>query len=172
MVYGMFLTIAFARWPIFKIVSFQEYFLFLQAAFVTEQLLCSRRVGFDMFFAFLIFDLNWEFCKGYSLCMGFRLLHRLFFEKCPIFKIAEFSNIWWFFKCFSGQKNTSVLVELILACFWHFQFRTPTEHFAKSITFAWAIAFERWPILKIVLYLQYLIISQAAFCKKTTLMPL
>ena len=27
------------------------------------------RMGFDMFFRILIFDLKWGFCMGYSLCM-------------------------------------------------------------------------------------------------------
>ena len=26
-------------------------------------------MDFDMFFGILIFDLNWGFCMGYSLCM-------------------------------------------------------------------------------------------------------
>ena len=55
----------FTRWPIFKIVSILEYFFF-RAAFCTEQLLCSCRMVLEMFLAFLIFDINLPFCKGYS----------------------------------------------------------------------------------------------------------
>ena len=50
--------IAFARWPIFKFVSFLEYLVFFQAVFETEQLYRSCRMIFGMFLAFLIFDPN------------------------------------------------------------------------------------------------------------------
>ena len=62
-------AIAFAWWPIFKMLSFLEYFVFFRAVFCTAQLWMICRVDFDMFFGILIFDPKWGFCKGYSLCM-------------------------------------------------------------------------------------------------------
>ena len=40
---------------------------------------------------------------------------------------------------------------------------TKSDHFEKAIAFAWAIPFARWPILKIVLFLQYLVFFRAVF---------
>ena len=74
-------AIAFARWPIFQMVSFLECLVFFGAVFCTEQLQCSCRIVFRLFLAFLIVDPKWQFCKGYSLCMGYRL-----------WKIADFQN--------------------------------------------------------------------------------
>ena len=42
---------------------------------------------------------------------------------------------------FFAQNNSNVLVDWFFACFWHFQFLTQTDHFAKATAFAWAIAF-------------------------------
>ena len=47
---------AFARWPIFKMVSFLEYLVFFGGVFCTEQLEMVSRMNFDMFFGILIFD--------------------------------------------------------------------------------------------------------------------
>ena len=125
-------AIGFPRWPIFKLVSFLQYLVFFRADFCTEQLYCACRMVFRMFFAFLIFDPNWPFCKGYSLC-----------------EMADFhfNSFQWFF-----------------ACFWHFLFLTQIDNFAKGIIFASAIAFARWPIFKIVSFLQYLVFFRAVFC--------
>ena len=62
-------AIAFARWAIFKMVSFLEYLVFFEGVFYAEQLEMICRMDFDMFFAILIFDPKIGFCKGYSLCM-------------------------------------------------------------------------------------------------------
>ena len=90
-------AIAFARWSIFKIVSFLEYFEFFRAGFCTEHLQCSCRMVFRM--------------------------------------LLEF-----------------------------FEFLTQTDHFAKALALAWAIAFARWPIFKIVSFFEYLVFFRAAFC--------
>ena len=62
-------AIAFAWWPIFKMVSFLEYLVFFGAGSSTQQLEMLCRMDFDMFFGILIFDAKWWFCKAYSLCM-------------------------------------------------------------------------------------------------------
>ena len=40
---------AFARWPIFNIVSFLEYLMFFRVVFCTELLQCEYRIDFDTF---------------------------------------------------------------------------------------------------------------------------
>ena len=65
-------AIACAWWPflaIFKMLSFVEYYLFFRALFYIEQLQCVVETFLACFFAFLIFDIKWGFCKGYSLCL-------------------------------------------------------------------------------------------------------
>ena len=44
--------------PIFKMLSFLEYYVFFRASFCIEQLYCVCRFVFDMFLAILIFDPN------------------------------------------------------------------------------------------------------------------
>ena len=78
-------------------------------------------------------------------------------------KSSHFSNIWCFFKRFFPNNNSSLLVQLFSACFWPFQFLTQTEYFSKAIGFAWAIAFARWSIFKIVSFLEYLVFFPALF---------
>ena len=51
-----------------------------------------------------------------------------------------------------------MLVESISACFLEFSFLTQNEHFAKPI------ALPKWPIFKIVLFLEYLMFFGAVFC--------
>ena len=52
--------------------------------------------------------------------------------------------------------------------FWHvlciFEILTYTDHFAKAIAFPLALAFGRWPIFKIVSFLEYLVFFGAVFC--------
>ena len=114
-------AIAFARWPIFKIVSFLQYLVFFRAVFSEEQLQCSCRMVFRTFLAFFIFDPNSAFCKGYSICMGSSLCKMADFQNrliSPIFGVFFF--YLGFFERFSPHNNSNVLVELFLACFWHF----------------------------------------------------
>ena len=54
------------------------------------------------------------------------------------------------------QKDCNVPIEWFFACFWHFLFLTQTEHFAKAIA--------RWPILKVVSFLECLVFFRAVFC--------
>ena len=62
-------AIAFAWWPIFKMLSFLEYLVFFPAVLCTEQLEMISRIDFDMFIGILSFDPHWPFSMGYSLCM-------------------------------------------------------------------------------------------------------
>ena len=47
-----------------------------------------------------------------------------------------------------------------------FKFLMETDHFAKAIPHAWAIAFARWLIFKIISFLAYLGFFVAGFAKK------
>ena len=52
---------------------------------------------------------------------------------------------------------------MVFPTFLSFLLFTQTEHFAKAVGFAWAIAFGRWPIFKIVSFLQYLVFFSRTF---------
>ena len=60
---------------------------------------------------------------------------------------------------FFAQNHSNVNTESILTCFREFKFLTQIEYFAK------AIAFARWPIFNIVLFLEYLVFSRAVFAQ-------
>ena len=57
------------------------------------------------------------------------------------------------------------LAESILTCFREFKFLAQIKYFAKAIAYAKAIAFARWPIFKIVLYLEYLVCFERFFAQ-------
>ena len=80
------------------------------------------------------------------------------FQKCLILPIFGVFSTRFF-----TENNCAVVVEWFFACFWHFQFLTQTDHFAKAIAFSWAIAFARWLIFKVVSFLQYLVFFRAVF---------
>ena len=80
-------SIAFAWWPflaIFKMLSFFEYCVFFRAVFCIEQLQCVVETFLACFYAFLIFDPKWQFCKVYSLCLVAIFGH---FQNALIFRI-------------------------------------------------------------------------------------
>ena len=91
---------------------------------------------FRMFLAFLIFEENWPFWKGYSLCTGYSLWKKACFKDGLISRIfgviferffaqnnshdlvelfgrfsqsSHFSNIWCFFERVFAQKNCNDL---------------------------------------------------------------
>ena len=87
-----------------------------------------------MFFAFLIFDPNLPFCKGYSLCMDYSLckmaafqnglISRIFgvfssgfFAKNNCYVLVEY--LVFFLAAFSGEQF-QCSIEWFFACFWHF----------------------------------------------------
>ena len=73
-------------------LSFFEYYLFFGAVFCIEQLECVCRNVFRLFLAYLIFNPNYPFCMGYSLCIADIFGH---FAKC-----SHFSNISCFLEPF------------------------------------------------------------------------
>ena len=117
-----------------------------------------------MFFLILIFDLNWLFCKGYSLCMMAdfqnRLISRIFDDLSSGFL---HSNIY----ISSGFLHTTILIWLKNR-FWHVFFNF---NFWPKLTILQRlyIAFAWFQIFKIASFLEYLVFSQAVFLHRTTL---
>ena len=103
----------------------------------------SYRMVFRVVFGIFNFS---NICKGYVFL-----------------KVADFQNAQNNSN-FLAQNKSNLLVEWLFACFSHFKFLTQTDHFAKAIAFAWAIAFARWPIFKMVSFLEYLVFFRALFC--------
>ena len=85
------------------------------------------------------------------------------FARWPIFKIVSFLEYLVFFQGFLAQNISSKLAELILTCFRQFKFLAQIKYFAKAIAHAKAIEFARWPIFKIVSFLEYLVFFPAVF---------
>ena len=103
-------AIAFAWWPIFKMVSFLECLVFFAAVFCREQLQMICRMEFDMFFGILIFHLKSGFFMGYSLCMMADFQNGLLFRIISVFSIGFshrktsndlFNGFWHVFRSFN-----------------------------------------------------------------------
>ena len=158
---GFAWVIAFGKWPIFKMVSFLEYLLVFVAFFCTEQ--CSCTIVFRMFLAFLNFDLNWPFCKGYSLCQDKSL------------KITDFQNglISRIFVSF-GAVSCALPDQPYCSCRMVFRLFLELSSFDRNWPFCkgyialwWAIVFARLPIFKMVSFREYLVSFGAVFCTET-----
>ena len=55
------------KWRIFKMLSYLDYLVFLQAVFCTEQLYAFRRIIFSMFLRKKKLKITCPFCMGYRL---------------------------------------------------------------------------------------------------------
>ena len=78
---------AFTSWPIlaiFKTPSFFEFWVFWGRFFTHKNSKVILQSFFTPFSAFFIFDHNWTFCKGYSLCVVANFGH---FHNANIFRI-------------------------------------------------------------------------------------
>ena len=95
---------------------------------------------FDIFFGILIADPKNGFCMGYSLCKIVSFLQDLVFSRAGFLDRTTLMFLYNYFSHVLGI----------------FQFLIQTDHFAKAIAFAWAIAFGIWPTLKIVSFLEYI----------------
>mgnify|MGYP006964548735 CR=1 FL=1 len=134
--------IAFARWLIFKIVLFLEYLVFFRAVFCTEQLQCFCRMVFRMFLVFLNFDPNWPFCKGYSL------------GRWPIFKIVLFLEYLVFFRAVFCTKQLQWFCRMVFRLFLGFWIFDSNLPFCKGYSLCMGYSPVRWPICKIVSFLE------------------
>jgi len=105
---------------------------------------------FRMFLTYLIYDPNWPFWKGYSLCISYSLSKTADFQNPLISRI--FQVLW---SASFTKNNSKWIFEWILTCFLQFQFLTQSEDFA------WAIAFAWWLIFKMVSFLEYIVFFRA-----------
>ena len=116
--YNLFLAAIFDNFQnafIFRILA-----VFWSCFFHRTTVMCCRNV-FSMFFAFLIFDPKWGFCKGYSLCLA-----------------AIFDNF------------QNAFIFRILAVFWsRFLHRTTAKCFRNVFSMFFCI-FNIWPKVRIL----------------------
>ena len=121
-------SIAFAWWPclaIFKCSHFSNISCFFEPFFCIEQLQCVVETFLACFYAFLIFDPKWRFCKVYSLC-----LVAIFgnFQNALIFRILAV-----FFEPFLCIEQLQCVVETFLACFYAFLIFDPKVTILQSL---------------------------------------
>ena len=130
-----------------KSSNFWNIWFFLSRFFAQSNSNVIKEIVFRVFFLISIFDVKWPFCQGYALCTMADVQNRL---------ISRISGVFW-----SGFLQRTTLMWLknrSSHVFVNFNFWPKTDEFVK------AIAFARWPISKIVSFLQYLGFSQVAFC--------
>ena len=143
-------SIAFAWWPflaILKMLSFFQYQLFFRAVFCIEQLQCVVETVLACFYAFLIFEQKWRFCKVYSLCL---VAIFGYFQSALIFPIlAVFSsrflhrttamccrNVFSMFLCiFNFWAKVTILQSLQLLLGGHFWPFSKCSHFSNISCF-------------------------------------
>ena len=107
-----------------KKLSFLEYWVFFGAVFSREQVSCVRTMIFSSFLAFLIFDPNWPFCKGYSFCIVANLGD---FQNIPIFQILGV-----FFIAVSCTTQLSSGRRIVFSTFLAFFIFDPNRPFCKG----------------------------------------
>ena len=83
--------------------------------------MCSRNL-FSMFFAFLIFDPKWGFCKGYCLCLAAIFDN---FQNALIFRILA---VFW--SCFF-PRTTAMCCRNVFTMFFAFLIFDPKWGFCK-----------------------------------------
>ena len=89
-----------------------------------------------------------------------------YFQNC-LFSRSNICVCFVFFNGVFAQNNCNFLVEKFFShVFGILKFLMETDHFAKAIALAWAIAFARWLIFKIISFLAYLGFFVADFAKK------
>ena len=144
---------AFARWPLplqdgrfLKWSHFSNIWCFFQRFFAQNNSNLLVESFLVRFWPFEFLSQADHFAKSIA------------FARWPIFKMVSFLEYLVFFQRFFAQNNSNVLVESFFARFWPFEFLTQADHFAKSIAFA------RWPIFKLVYFLEYLVFFAAVFC--------
>ena len=77
---------------------------------------------FHMFLAFLIFDPNWPFCKGYSL------------KRCPIFKIVLFLEYLVFFRAVFCTEQLQCYCRMVFRMLLRYLNFDPNWPFCKGYT--------------------------------------
>ena len=111
-------------WPFSKCCHFSNIRCFLERCFCTQQFECSSRIVFRTFLAFLIFDPNWSFCKGYSLCVVANFGH---FQNALIFPIL---GVFW--QRFFWTRQLQCGSRIVSRTFWTFFIFDPNWPFCKG----------------------------------------
>ena len=140
--------------------------MFFRAVFCTEQLCCSCRMVFRMFFAFLLFDPNWPFCKGYSLCMGYSLCKMADFQNCLV------SVILGVFRAVFCTEQLCCCCRMVFRMFLAFLIFDPNWPFCKGYSLCMG-----YSLCKMADFQNYLIspifcVFWSRFLHKTTLLLL
>ena len=132
-VFSMFLCI-FNFWPKVTILhdawcmmadfaNFQNALIFrIWAVFCIKQLQCAVETFLACFYAFLIFDLKWRFCMGYSLCMMADFAN---FQNALIFRI------WALFSSRFLHQTTAMCCRNVFSmflCIFNFWFKVTILH--------------------------------------------
>ena len=124
-------AIAFAWWPIFKMVPFLEYLVFFGAVFWTEQLKMICRMDFDMFFGILIFDPKWRFCMGY-----------IAFAWWPIFKMVLFLEYLVFFGAVFCTEQLKMICRMDFDMFFGILIFVPKSEFCMGYSLCMMADFQ------------------------------
>ena len=127
-------AIAFAWWPLFKMVSFLEYLVLFGAVFCTQQLEMLCRMDFDMFFGILIFDLKWWFCKGYTW---------------PIFKMVSFLEYLVLFGAVFSTQQLEMICRMEFDMFFGILIFDPKWWFCKGYSLCMMADFQNGLISRI-----------------------
>ena len=117
-------SIAFAWWPFlatFKMLFFFPILAVFWSRFCIEQLQCVVETFLACFYAFLIFDPKWRFCKVYSVCL-----------------LAIFGNF------------QNALIFPILAVFWSFFLPGTTAMCCRNVFSMSLCIFNFWPKVTIL----------------------
>ena len=117
-------SIAFAWWPflaIFKNALIFRILAVFSNRFCIEQLQCVVETFLACFYAFLIFDRKWRFCKVYRLCL-----------------VAIFGNF------------QNALIFRILAGFWSRFLHRTTAMCCRNVLSMFLCIFNFWPKVTIL----------------------
>ena len=119
-------SIALTWWPylaILKMLSFFQYQLFFGAVLCIEQLQCVAETFLACFYAFLIFDPMWRFCRVYSYCL-----------------VAIFGHF------------QNALIFPILAVFWSCLLHRTTAMCCRNVFSMFLCIFNFWPKVTILAF--------------------
>ena len=137
---------AFAWWQFSKCSHFSNISCFFKPFFCTEQLQCVVETFLACFYAFLIFDPKWRFCKVYSLCL------------VAIFNMFSLFKYWLFFGAVFCIEQLQCVVETFLACFNAFLILDPKWRFCKVYSLCLVAIFNMFSIF------EYWLFFGAVFC--------
>ena len=138
--------------PIFKMLSFFEYQVFLERFFAYNNYIVSLDSFLICFKHFYFLSQSDDFAKAIAFaCRPF----------CQYSKCSHFSNMRFFLEQVFAQTNYIESLDSFLISFREFYFLTQSDDFAKAIAFAWR---PFLPIFKILSFFEYWLFFRAVFC--------